>query len=254
MQKNANNKKVLIPQARLATAHAPYIALADKHGLQLDFHPFTSTAPVADSEFRKYTQDINHRRAGILFTNKTAMKHFFDLAKKINITKLKLSEETRYFCATEQLKHYLQIYINMRQRKVLHGTKSLEDIYPKIKKLKDLNFLLPSSNVKRKSLASFFKTNGLSYKEVPTYRTIFNDLTNLQENAYDLVLFFSPLEVKALSENGAKLITPKTKIAVFGSATQEAVKKAGWEPSVKAPNGQDLSLASALDRHFAVAG
>lgn len=240
-------KKILIPQTRIEVAHAPYLALADKYGLFVDFHPFTSIHSVPVSEFRKYKQDIIHRRAALLFTNKVAIDRFFGLTEDI---KVKLSEDTRYFCATEQLKNYLQKYINMKQRKVLCGSRSIQDIFPKIKKFKELNFLFPCSNTRRKSLYDFFKTNNLSYKEVPTYQTKFNDLSHLSDEEYDLILFFSPLEVKAMAEQLPSFRPNNTRVAVFGRATAEAVEQEGWQAHIQAPSPEVPSLAGALDLYF----
>lgn len=242
----SNTKKILIPQTRKDVAHAPYLALAEKYNLKVDFHPFTSIASVPISEFRKYKQDIIHKRAALLFTNKVAVDLFFKLTEEI---KVKLSEDTRYFCATEQLKHYLQKYIQLKHRKVLCGSKSIQDIYPKIKKFKELNFLFPCST-RRKPLYDFFKKNNLSYKEVPTYQTNFNDLTTLPHADYHLILFFSPLEVKAMAEQLPAFQPNNTRVAVFGRATAEAVEQAGWKADIHAPSELAPSLAGALDLYF----
>lgn len=240
-------KKILIPQARIDTVHAPYLALAKKYNVAIDFYPFTSIASVPVSKFRKYKQDIIHKRAAFLFRNKVAIDHFFTLVEQI---KVKLSEDTRYFCATGQLKHYLQKYILLKQRKVISGTKSIEDIFPKIKKFKQLNFIFPCSNARTRSLQAFFKTNNLSYKEIPTYQTNFNDLSNLSHEDYDLILFFSPLEVKAMSEQLPAFQPDGTHVAVFGCATATAVERVGWKAHIQAPSQEAPSLVTALELYF----
>ena len=242
-----SNKKILIPQKRIEVAHAPYVALADKYGLSVDFHPFTSMGSVSVADFRKYKQDIMHKKAALLFTNKIAIDYFFRLVEAI---KVKISADIRYFCATEQLKNYLQKYITIKQRKVVYGRRGVSDIFPKIKKFKDLNFLFPCSNLRQHELYDFFKDNGLTYKEVKTYETRFNDLSGLSEKGYDLILFFSPMEVEAMKRQLPNFKAKGMRIAVFGKVTANAVKEAGWEADVHAPSVEAPSLVGALDIYF----
>lgn len=239
--------KILIPQTRIESAHAPYIALTKKYNLTIDFHPFTSIGPVPTFEFRKFKKDILHKKVALIFTNKIAIDRFFKLAEEI---KIKLSEETRYFCATEQLKNYLQKYIILKQRKVIHGTKNIQDIYPKIKKFKDFNFLFPCSNTRRKTFYEFFKTNNLSYKEIPTYQTDFNDLSQLPHQEYQLILFFSPLEIRAMVKHFPDFRPNTTQIAIFGTTTAEVAQQIGWHANIKAPTKEVPSLVDALDLYF----
>lgn len=247
-----NAHKILIPKNRIEATHAPYLSLAQKHNLTVDFLPFTKTVSVPVCEFRKFTKHIKHDRVALLFTNKVQIDYFFSFIEEIK--SIQLSDNTRYFCATPQLKNYLQKYrkgnLNMNKRRIVAGTRSIRDLFPDIKKkYKNLSFLFPCSG-KKKSIGEFFHTNKLSYREVPTYETQLNDIGHLCHEDYHMILFFSPLEVKAMTKHFPDFKPNSTRVAVYGKGTAEAVKEVGWEALIQAPSATVSSLADALDQYF----
>ncbi|MEM7361461.1 MAG: uroporphyrinogen-III synthase [Bacteroidota bacterium] len=249
-------KKILIPQKKVEPAHSPYLTLSNKYDLNVEFLPFTSTMAVSKSEFRKFTINIVHDRLALIFVNKRQINYFFHFVEEIKA--IQLPEKIHYFCATPQLKNYLQKYrksnLSMNKRQIIAGTKSIEDLFPAIKKrYKSLHFVFPCSTRRSPNYdlyQKFFKENGLKYKEMPTYETKFNNISDLAHNDYDMILFFSPLEVKAMLEHFPKFRPNHTKVALLGKETAKVATNAGWDVLIQAPSKTTPSLVDALDRYF----
>lgn len=239
-------KKILIAKASFSNISCPYVDLSKKHKLSIDFRPFLQTTPIASSDFRKFKQKILAHTA-ILFTNKIAIDHFFNLIKASNIV---LSEETKYFCTTQPLGHYLQKHVLVRKRKLFQGEKGFLDLTSLIKKHKQEKFLFPCSNVSRKDIRDFFKKQGYKYTEIIIYNLLARDLTDLAGITYDIIVFFSPLEVKAFVQNFPDYTFGNTKIATFGLQTAKTVRETGWEPHILAPKMNAPSMVEALEQYL----
>ena len=249
-------KKILIAQKQIDIVHTPYLSLADRHGLKVDFLPFTSKAAVPNSEFRKFANHFESSRLALVFINKQQINYFFQFVEEIKA--IQLPEHIHYFCATVQLKNYLQKYrksnMSMNKRQIIAGTKSIKNLFPAIKKkYKNLHFVFPCSTRRPPSYdvySSFFKDNGLKYKEVPTYDTQLNDISTLTHTDYHIILFFSPLEVKAMIKHFPKFQPNHTKVAVLGKETAKMADNAGWNVLIQAPSPTVPSLVDALDHYF----
>ena len=98
----------------LSRKRSPYYELEKKYGLQIDWRPFIHVEGVTGKEFRKLRVRPDAFSA-IVFTSKNAVDHFFRICEEMRIT---MSQETKYFCLTEAIAHYLQKFIVYRKRKV----------------------------------------------------------------------------------------------------------------------------------------
>ncbi|MCE2822422.1 MAG: uroporphyrinogen-III synthase [Saprospiraceae bacterium] len=97
---------ILISQAKPAVTVA-YEDLERKYGVRIDFEPFVTLEGLTEKEYRKnrvYPNDFT----AIVFTSRHAVDHFFRLCGEMRI---KMSEDTKYFCATEAIANYLQKFI-----------------------------------------------------------------------------------------------------------------------------------------------
>ncbi len=249
IENNPREEKILILHNYSKHIHEPYIELAKKHRLSVDFFPLTSKSPVAISDFRQYKRDILTKRNVILFTSKANIDYFFQLAQA---TKIVISDDQLYFCSIEPLKHYLKKHLNVvRYRKIISGNTNIKDIFPKIKKIYSTKkFLFPSSNIKQQSIIDFFKQNKISYKELLTHKTTINTIPKETINDYKLVLFFSPYEIQTFSRQIPKFSTSNTKIALFGKSTKIAAEKKGWEAVVSGYHPKNSSLVDLLDPYL----
>ena len=82
-------------------------------------------------------------------------------------------------------------------------------------------------------------------------KTVSNDLSSVQLGDYDMVIFYSPADVRSLQENFPELKAGTTRFATFGPATTKALKEAGYEPEIEAPTPATPSMADALKRYLA---
>ena len=78
-------KKILVSQPQPASEKSPYFEIAQKHNVELVFRPFFKIVGVTAKEFRKEKVNILDYSA-IVFTSRTAVSHFFRLAKEMRIT------------------------------------------------------------------------------------------------------------------------------------------------------------------------
>ena len=116
-------KNILISQAE-PPQRAQYDDLERKYDVRIDFVPFVTLEGLTEKEYRKNRVYPNDYTA-IIFTSRHAVDHFFRLCGEMRI---KMSDETKYFCATEAIANYLQKYINFRKRKVFNGTRSVTEL------------------------------------------------------------------------------------------------------------------------------
>ena len=59
------------------------------------------------------------------------------------------------------------------------------------------------------------------------YQTVTSDLSDLKDIYYDIIVFFSPLDIKALYENFPDFEQKETRLAGFGKSTTGAIKEQG---------------------------
>ena len=135
-------KSILISQPK--PERSPYYELEEKYGLQIDWRQFIQVEPVTEKEFRK-TRIRPDEFTAIIFTAKGAVDHFFRICEEMRI---KMPQDTKYFCLSEAIANYLQKFIVYRKRKVFAGKRLITDLKPAFMKHKDNEkFLLPCSNL-----------------------------------------------------------------------------------------------------------
>jgi uroporphyrinogen-III synthase len=77
-------KSILVSQPKPTEANSPYLLLAEKYKLKIDFRQFIKVEPVPPKEFRKQKIDILKHTA-IIFTSRNAIDHFFAICKDFKI-------------------------------------------------------------------------------------------------------------------------------------------------------------------------
>lgn len=236
---------ILISQAEPAQ-RAQYDELEQKFGVRINFVPFVTLEGLTEKEYRKNRVYPNDYTA-IVFTSRHAIDHFFRLCGEMRI---KMSDDTKYFCATEAIANYLQKYINFRKRKVFNGTRSVTELRSYVLKNKEEKFYLPCSDQGNPEVSKFFADLGVPLQEAVMYRNVNNDLSNLAEVKFDIIAFFTALEIKSIFEQFPNFKQEDRRICVFGTAALKAVAEQGMTVNIQAGTPEAPSIAVALENYL----
>jgi uroporphyrinogen-III synthase len=236
-------KSILITQEAPSDINSPYLKLAEKFNLKIDFRPFIQVEPVPIKEFRKQKIDILQHTA-IIFTSRHAVDHFFNVCQEL---KLEMPADMKYFCISDQTSNYLQKYIVIRKRKIFTGLKDTKDLLEIIKKHKNEKFLFPCSDIRKNDIPDFLRDNGFNFAEAVIYHTVAADLADLKNVSYDVLAFFSPSGVNSLFVNFPDFRQNNTRIAAFGATTAKAVRDAGLVLDIEAPLPNAPSMTGAIE-------
>lgn len=239
-------KKILVSQPKPASDKSSYFEIASKRNVELVFRPFIKVEGLSAKEFRQQKVNILDYTA-IIFTSRNAIDHFFMLCKELRIN---IPEDMKYFCITETIALYIQKYVQYRKRKVFFGsTGKIDDLLPAMTKHKTEKYLTPLSDVHNDEISNLLDSKKLVHKEVVMYRTVSNDFKPEEKFDYDMLIFFSPSGIQALSKNFPNFEQKDIAIGTFGPTTAKAAKDAGLRVDMEAPSSKYPSITAALD-HF----
>lgn len=239
-------KSILVTQEAPADVNSPYIKLADKFNLKIDFIPFIQVEPVPLKEFRKQKIEILNYTA-VIFTSRNAVDHFFHMCAEM---KIEVPPDMKYFCISEQTSNYLQKYIVIRKRKIFTGMKTAQDLIEILRKHKNEKYLFPCSDIRKNDIPDFLEKNGYDYAEAVMYHTVASDLSHLEDVFYDILAFFSPSGINSLLVNFPDFKQNNTRIAAFGPTTAQAVRDAGLILDIEAPLPNAPSMTGALELYI----
>jgi uroporphyrinogen-III synthase len=242
-------KSVLVTQEAPTDVNSPYLKLAEKYNLKIDFRPFIQVEAVPIKEFRKQKVDILQHTA-VIFTSRHAVDHFFQICQEL---KLEMPPEMKYFCISDQTSNYLQKYIVIRKRKIFSGLKDTKDLLEIIKKHKSEKFLFPCSDIRKNDIPDFLTVNGFHYTEAIMYHTVAANLSDLKNVFYDILAFFSPSGINSLYMNFPEFKQNNTRIAAFGPTTAKAVREASLFLDIEAPLPNAPSMTGALELYIKAA-
>jgi uroporphyrinogen-III synthase len=237
---------ILVSQPQPVSDKSPYVALAQKYNIKIDFRPFIGIDPVDIKEFRQQKVNILSHSA-VIFTSRNAVDHFFRLAAG---SKVEIPSDMKYYCISEQTANYLQKYIVIRKRKIFTGSRTATELIEVLKKHKNEKFIFPCSNIRKDDIPIFLKENGFNYSEAIIYKTVASDLSDLAEVNYDVIAFFSPSGINSLFVNFPNFKQENTRIAVFGPTTSKAAKEAGLILDIEAPLPNAPSMTGALELYI----
>jgi uroporphyrinogen-III synthase len=82
------------------------------------------------------------------------------------------------------------------------------------------------------------------------YRTLASDLSDINIEDYDMLVFFSPAQIKSLFKNFPNFKQNKTAIGAFGPSTAKAVTDAGLTLNVSAPSKSAPSMTMAIEQYL----
>lgn len=236
-------KNILISQPKPENDKNPFLLLAAKHKLTIEFRQFIKIEPISGKDFRKNKIDLAAATA-LVFNSKNAIDHFFRIAEEI---RYKPAAEIKYFCVSESIALYLQKYIQYRKRKVFYGIgteKSLQDLLLKHKP--NEKFVVACSDVSKEH--EFFEQHKFLYQKALVYKTVSANVKDIKLSDFDLVCFFTPSGIRSLFENFPKFKkTSAIKLGVFGEAAQRTAESMGLQIDIKAPTKEVPSMPKAIE-------
>ena len=241
-------KKILVSQPEPSSEKSPYYDIARDFGVDIVFRPFIKVEGLSPKEFRQQKIALLDYTA-VVFTSRHAIDNYFNLAREMRIT---IPETMKYFCVTETIAVYIQKYVQYRKRKVFFGnTGKIDSLLPTMVKHKDERYLVPMSNVNNGSVSAVLSAKKLNFTECVMFRTVSNDFTDEEVKTfdYDMLVFFSPDGINALTKNFPDFKQDDLRIATFGPSTAKAVVDAGLRLDLEAPSKEFPSMTGAL-RHY----
>ena len=238
-------KSILVSQPQPSES-SPYLEIAKKEKIKIDFRPFIHVEGVDAKELRTQKIDLS-QFTGVIFTSKNAIDHYFRLAEEMRYA---VPDTMRYICQSEAIANYLQKHIVYRKRKIAYGEKNFADLAPLFKKHPSEKYLLPSSDVISQDIVSTMDSSGVDWTRGIMYKTVFSDLTDITISDYEMLVFFSPQGVRSLKHNFENFDQKETKIAVFGNNTKQAAEELGFRVDVMAPTKETPSMTMAIEKYI----
>ena len=235
-------KKVLISQPE-PKGTSPYTELISKHRVTVDFHPFFRVEGVSLRDFVAQRVNILDYTA-IVFTSRTAIDSFFSICEQSRVT---VPETMKYFCQSEAIAVYLQKYIVYRKRKIFFGSGTVASIIDAIgAKHKTEKFLITCTDGLKPEIDKMFTKAKLQHGSAVFVHTVNNDLKDLNLSDYQMVVFYSPSDVKSLMDNFPDFSQNDLLFATYGPSTAKAMKDAKLKVEIQTPTPETPSIAEAL--------
>ncbi len=228
----------------------PYAEIAKKYNVKIDFYKFFKIEGIPFTDFRKSRISISDYDS-IIFTSKNAIDHFYHIFKESKAKKLDI--ETKYFCINAATAHYLQKYTICRKRKVFFPINaSPEKLAEEIAKYPEDKFLFPSAiDSSNNQLIGMLDEAKINYTKAEVFKISFTDVSQVIDiYAYDMVVFFSPYGIQALTNSYPNFEQKKLAIGALGSRVVAAAQEAGLDVQVIAPTKEHLSIFSAVDAYL----
>ncbi len=243
----AKVKTMLISQPKPENDKSPFVELARTHNIKINFRQFIQIDPVNAKDFRSQRINLMEHHA-IILTSRIAIDHYFRMCNEMRYT---VPETTKYFCLSESIALYLQKYVQYRKRKIFYGQNTINDLVDVIKKHNEEKFLLPVSDVHREKIVDLLDELEINYSKAIFYKTVCADLSDFGGKLdYDVLVFFTPMGISSLVKNFPKFKQGEIRIAAFGQATCDAVRKNKLRLDIAAPSKESPSMAGALEKYI----
>ena len=239
-------KTILVSQPEPSNEKSPYARLKEKYKLKIDFRPFIHVEGMTAKDVRQ--QKINFSDFNnIILTSKNSVDHFFRLAQEM---RYKVPDSTKYFCQSEAIGFYLQKYVVYRKRKIYVGDRDFKSLESIFQKFENESFLLPTSDILNSQISSFLDSININWTRAQLYKTVVSDLSDLRDVYYDILVFFSPSGIESLFKNFPDYKQNKTRIAIYGDATDKAASEAKLRIDIKAPTPDTPSMTMAIEKYI----
>lgn len=237
-------KNILVSQPKPADLEkSPYGELCRSFKLNIDFHQFIKIEGVSAQDFRRAKGTFNEHTAVIL-TSKHAVDHFFRMAKEL---RYEVPDSLKYFCISESTAYYLQKYVQYRKRKIFYGKQTFANLMELIVKNNEENYLVPTSDINNQNMFKLLDAKNIEYSRAIIYRTVPSDLSKVDINKYEMLIFFSPAGIDSLKSNFPDYKQEEQVIAGFGPTTSKAIAEAELVLNIPAPTKTAPSMTMAIE-------
>ena len=237
-------RKILVSQ-NAPHNMAPYEALTEKYGVEIEFKPFFVVEPLSSREFRTQRLNILDYTA-VVFSSRHAINAFFQLCEELRV---KVPETMKYFCTTEAVAMSLQKHIVYRKRKIFYGDGTPASVVAQIgpKHVGEHFLIVTSDNSNSGPLTRLFDEKKLSYTTAVFVKSVPQDLKDVDFGAYELAVLYNPADVKSLFENFPDFQQGSLKFISYGKTIVKAMEEAGLSIEIKAPTPEVPSAAKAIE-------
>lgn len=239
----SENKILISQQAPLNMA--PYAALKEKFGADIEFRPFFKNEPLSSREFRAQKVNLAEFTA-VVFFSRHAIDAYFQLCEELRV---KVPETMKYFCSTEAVAMYLQKHIVYRKRKIFFGNGTPTSVVDLIgTKHKDETFLITTADsTNHEILKASFEKLGLKYQIAGFVKAVPQDLKDIDLASYKAVVFYNPHDVDSLHTNFPEFVQGDLKFISYGKSVVKAMQDANLAIEIQAPTPEITSVAKALE-------
>ena len=237
--------KILVAQpAPTIVEKSPFYELSKRLGIEVEYNPLIKVIGVTPKEFRSQRVNILDHTA-VIFTSRTTIDSFFHICEDARIT---VPETMKYICSTESIALYLQKYIVYRKRKISFADGSFQGLIELVVKNKAEKMLLSLSEPHKPEIPEALKRLNINHTPIILARTVATDISADKLKEYDLVLLYSPWDVKSICEKMPTEDMPA--IATFGEGTLKLAVENGIHVKANAPTPVAPSLAKAVDLYI----
>jgi uroporphyrinogen-III synthase len=228
----------------------PYAEIAKKYNVKIDFYKFFKIEGIPLASFRKSRISLSDYDS-IIFTSKNAIDHFFRIFKESKAKKLHIG--TKYFCINNATAHYLQKYTICRKRKVFSPIDgNPEKLVEEIAQYPTDRILFPSAiDSSNNQLIELLDVAQINYTKAEVFKISFTDVSQVIDiSTYDMLVFFSPYGIQALTNSYPDFNQADMVIGVLGARVEAAAQEVGLNVQVMAPTKEHPSIFSAVDAYL----
>ena len=240
-----NIEKILVAQpAPPIVEKSPFYELSNRLGLQVDYNPLIKVSGVTPKEFRSQRVNILDHTA-VIFTSRTTIDSFFHICEDARVT---VPETMKYICSTESIALYLQKYIIYRKRKISFADGSFTGLIELVVKHKAEKMLLALSEPHKPEIPEALTRLNINYTPIILAKTVTTDISAEKLKEYDMILLYSPWDVKSICEKMPIEEIPL--VATFGEGTLKSAVEHNIHVRANAPTPAAPSLAKAVDLYI----
>ena len=242
---NSTINKILVAQPAPAIVEkSPFYELSKRLGIEIDYNPLIKVIGITPKEFRSQRINILDHTA-VIFTSRTTIDSFFHICEDARIT---VPETMKYICSTESIALYLQKYIVYRKRKISFADGSFQGLVELVVKNKGEKFLLSLSEPHKPEIPEALTRLNINYTPIILARTVATSISADKLKEYDMILLYSPWDVKSICEKMSVEEMPT--IATFGEGTLKLAVESGIHVKANAPTPVAPSLVKAVDLYI----
>lgn len=241
-------KNILVAQPKPEGPKSPYFDLEARTKVKFTYLPFITVEGVPGKEFRKQRITLNDY-SGIIFTSRNSIDHFFRICEELRV---KMSQETKFFCTSEAIALYLQKYTQYRKRKVFFGdANNNKELRTLLVKHRDATrFLYICAETRKDEIPAFMALNNFNYAEGVMFRTVPNALKDIELSKYDMLVLFSPTGIHSLFHNFPDFKQGNLKIGAYGKTTVDAIVAKKMELHLMAPLQNTPTIITAIEKYI----